>query len=58
VAPLSAYAVVGFLLRDQRDDRTLLAPLTALALAALARNKLEGVALMKGASLVLGVPLA
>jgi fluoroquinolone transport system permease protein len=105
--PLSVGTVVGFLLLDQRDDRTLLAmrvtplplaaylayrlalptlvsipvtlaavlvagglglgpggallaalsgaplaPLTAIALVALARNKLEGMALMKMASLV------
>lgn len=124
VAPLSAYAVVGiapllagdvvgFLLLDQRDDRTLLAlrvtplplgvylayrlamptaaaflatlaalavaggqglgpgeaivaalasaplgPVSALALAALARNKLEGAALMKTASVFVMAPLA
>jgi fluoroquinolone transport system permease protein len=113
IAPLLAGTVVGFLLLDQRDDRTLLAlrvtplplatylayrlaaptlaaipltvavlalasvaglgpgealvaalaaaplaPLTALALLALARNKLEGMALMKMASLVLAAPLA
>jgi fluoroquinolone transport system permease protein len=111
--PLIVGTVVGFLLLDQRDDRTLLAmrvtplplaaylayqlalptlvsipvtlaavlvagglglgpggallaalsgaplaPLTAIALVALARNKLEGMALMKMASLVLGAPLA
>jgi fluoroquinolone transport system permease protein len=113
IAPLIAGAVVGFLLLDQRDDRTLLAlqvtplplsaylayrlaaptaaafvvslaaiavaggqglglgaavlaalaaaplaPLAALALAAFARNKVQGAALMKAASLVLMAPLA
>lgn len=113
IAPLIAGSVVGFLLLDQRDDRTLLAlrvtplplgaylayrlaaptaaaflatlaalavagglglgpgaalvaalasaplaPVSALALAAFARNKLEGAALMKAASLVLMAPLA
>jgi fluoroquinolone transport system permease protein len=112
IAPLLAGTVVGFLLLDQRDDRTLLAlrvtplplgaylayrlalpsltavpltvvalavanvdglgpgaallaalaaaplaPLTTLALLALARNKLEGMALMKLASLILAAPL-
>lgn len=113
IAPLIAGSVVGFLLLDQRDDRTLLAlrvtplplgayvayrlaaptaaaflvtlaalalagglglgpgaaalaalasaplaPLAAVALAAFARNKVEGMALMKAASLVLMAPLA
>lgn len=113
IAPLVAGSVVGFLLLDQRDDRTLLAlrvtplplgaylmyrlaaptaaafvttlaalvvaggmglragpailvalaaaplaPVTALALASFARNKVQGVALMKAASLVLMAPLA
>jgi fluoroquinolone transport system permease protein len=113
IAPLIAGSVVGFLLLDQRDDRTLLAlrvtplplsgylayrlaaptaaafvttlaalavagglglgpgaalaaavasaplaPLAALGLAAFARNKLEGMAIMKAASLLLMAPLA
>lgn len=112
LAPLIAGAVVGFLLLDQRDDRTLLAlrvtplplgtyiayrlavpalagllvtlaavavaggqglgagafvaavaaaplaPLSALSLAAFARNKVEGLALMKAASVPLIAPLA
>ncbi|RRR69785.1 MAG: hypothetical protein EI684_14675 [Candidatus Viridilinea halotolerans] len=113
IAPMIAGAVVGFLLLDQRDDRTLtalrvtplplsaylsyrlalptclallvtmaalalaggqglglggawlaavasapLAPLTALALVAFARNKLEGMALMKALSILLAAPLA
>lgn len=113
IGPLIAGAVVGFLLLDQRDDRTLLAlrvtplplgvylayrlavptllaiavtvaalllagaegispaeallaaalaaplaPLTALALLAFARNKLAGMALLKVGSLLLGAPLA
>lgn len=113
VAPLIAGAVVGFLLLDQRDDRTLLAllvtplplglyltyrlaaptvvavlvtlaalavvgcpglrpgsavlaalasaplaPVAALALAAFARNKVQGAALMKAASVLLMAPLA
>lgn len=113
IAPLIAGAVVGFLLLDQRDERTLLAlrvtplplagylayrlaiptlvallatlvaigvaggigldlggallvalaaaplaPTMALALVALARNKLVGMALLKAASLVLAAPLA
>jgi fluoroquinolone transport system permease protein len=113
IAPLIAGAAVGFLLLDQRDDRTLLAlrvtplplgaylayrlaaptlvalpvtfvalaladapglglmgtllvvlaaaplaPLAAVSLLALARNKLEGMALTKAASLLLAAPLA
>lgn len=113
MAPLLAGAVVGFLLLDQRDDRTLLAlrvtpvpfvayvayrlaapallalavtlaavalagglgltpaaallaalaaaplaPVAALALAAFARNKLQGFALVKAASVLLAAPLA
>lgn len=113
LAPLLAGAVVGLLLLDQRDDRTLLAlrvtplplgvyiayrlmaptlvafavtlvaitvagglgltplaallatlastplaPLAALALAAFARNKLQGLALIKAASVLLAAPLA
>ncbi len=113
IAPLVAGSVVGFLLLDQRDDRTLLAlrvtplplgayiayrlaaptaaaflvtlaalavagglglgpaaalqaalaaaplaPLAAVALPALARNKVEGAALMKASSLALVAPLA
>lgn len=113
IAPLLAGAVVGFLLLDQRDERTLtalrvtplplglylsyrlalptcvallisivalalaggqglslggawlaavaaapLAPVTALALVALARNKLEGMALLKALSVLLAAPLA
>jgi fluoroquinolone transport system permease protein len=113
MAPLLAGTVVGLLLLDQRDDRTLLAlrvtplplwaylayrlaaptvvaaaitlaafavagglgltvggvllaalaatplaPVSALALAALARNKVEGLALMKAASVLLAAPLA
>jgi len=113
MAPLLAGAVVGFLLLDQRDDRTLLAlrvtplplgayiayrlaaptvvallttlaaiatagglglsplsallaalasaplaPVAALALATFARNKLQGMALMKAANVLLIAPLA
>lgn len=113
IAPLIAGSVVGFLLLDQRDDRTLLAlrvtpmslgaylayrlaqptliafgvtlaavavaggqglgpaaavgaalasaplaPVAALALVAFARNKVQGAALTKAASLVLMAPLA
>lgn len=112
MAPLLAGAVVGFLLLDQRDDRTLLAlrvtplpfgayvayrlaapafaallatlaavalagglglaplgallaalaaaplaPVAALALAAFARNKVQGFALVKAASVLLAAPL-
>lgn len=113
IAPLIAGAVAGFLLLDQRDDRTLLAlrvtpmplgaylayrlaaptlvawlatlaalaigggfglglaavllaalaaaplaPVAALALAAFARNKVQGAALMKAASIFVIAPLA
>lgn len=113
MAPLLAGVVVGFLLLDQRDDRTLLAlrvtplpigayiayrlaapalaafavtlaavvlagglgltpgsallaalaaaplaPTASLALAAFARNKVEGLALVKAASVFLAAPLA
>ncbi|MFV9507822.1 MAG: hypothetical protein AB4911_25010 [Oscillochloridaceae bacterium umkhey_bin13] len=113
IAPLIVGAVVGFLLLDQRDERTLpalrvtplllagylayrlavptlmavlatliaigvagglrldpggailatlaaapLAPTTALALSALARNKLVGMALFKATSVLLAAPLA
>jgi fluoroquinolone transport system permease protein len=113
IAPLIAGSVVGFLLLDQRDDRTLLAlrvtpmpfglylayrlaapslvavvailaavavagglglgpteallaalasaplaPVAALALVAFARNKVQGAALMKAASILLMAPLA
>ncbi|PDW03269.1 hypothetical protein [Candidatus Viridilinea mediisalina] len=113
MAPLLAGTVIGFLLLDQRDDRTFLAlrvtplplglylsyrlalpigiavlislvavalaggqglglggawfaalaaaplaPVTALGLVAFARNKLEGMALMKTLSILLAAPLA
>jgi fluoroquinolone transport system permease protein len=113
IAPIMSGAIIGFLLLDQRDDRTLialqvtplpldvylayrlaapilvslimtlvafpiaglagmgmlrvalaamaaapLAPLTALALAVFAENKVQGLALMKAANILLIAPLA